>query len=104
MLGIVIGVGAVIALTNIGEGATARVKADIGKLGDNLLIVRPGAQRRSISFTQAPAFKLADVEAIRREVSGVHQVAPTTATRWRPSSSAAVNILPACSVYFRTSR
>ncbi|HEU4582969.1 MAG TPA: ABC transporter permease [Polyangiaceae bacterium] len=77
MLGIVIGVGAVIALTNIGEGATARVKADIGKLGDNLLIVRPGAQRRSISFTQAPAFKLADVEAIRREVSGVSQVAPT---------------------------
>jgi putative ABC transport system permease protein len=77
MLGIVIGVGAVIALTNIGEGATARVKADIGKLGDNLLIVRPGAQRRSISFTQAPAFKLADVEAIRREVSGVNEVAPT---------------------------
>jgi putative ABC transport system permease protein len=77
MLGIVIGVGAVIALTNIGEGATARVKADIGKLGDNLLIVRPGAQRRSISFTQAPAFKLADVDAIRREVSGVNQVAPT---------------------------
>jgi putative ABC transport system permease protein len=77
MLGIVIGVGAVIALTNIGEGATARVKADIGKLGDNLLIVRPGAQRRSISFTQAPPFKMVDVEAIRREVSGVNEVAPT---------------------------
>ncbi|MEO8179271.1 MAG: ABC transporter permease [Deltaproteobacteria bacterium] len=77
MLGIVIGVGAVIALTNIGEGATARVKSDIGKLGDNLLIVRPGAQRRSISFTQAPPFKLGDVEAITREVSGVSAVAPT---------------------------
>jgi putative ABC transport system permease protein len=77
MLGIVIGVGAVIALTNIGEGATARVKSDIGKLGDNLLIVRPGAQRRSISFTQAPPFKLVDVEAIGREVSGVSAVAPT---------------------------
>jgi putative ABC transport system permease protein len=77
MLGIVIGVGAVIALTNIGEGATARVKADIGKLGDNLLIVRPGALRRSVSFALAPAFKLADVEAIRREVSGVKEVAPT---------------------------
>ena len=77
MLGIVIGVGAVIALTNIGEGATARVKSDIGKLGDNLLIVRPGAQRRSISFTQAPPFKLVDVEAITREVSGVSAVAPT---------------------------
>jgi len=77
MLGIVIGVGAVIALTNIGAGATARVKSDIGKLGDNLLIVRPGAQRRAISFTQAPPFKLVDVEAIAREVSGVSAVAPT---------------------------
>jgi putative ABC transport system permease protein len=77
MLGIVIGVGAVIALTNIGEGATARVKSDIGKLGDNLLIVRPGAQRRAISFTQAPPFKMVDVEAITREVAGVSAVAPT---------------------------
>jgi putative ABC transport system permease protein len=77
MLGIVIGVAAVIALTNIGAGATARVKSDIGKLGDNLLIVRPGAQRRAISFTQAPPFKLVDVEAISREVGGVSAVAPT---------------------------
>jgi putative ABC transport system permease protein len=77
MLGIVIGVSAVIALVNIGEGATARVKADIGKLGNNLLIVRPGAGRRSMGFTQAPPFTLADAEAIEREVSGVAEVAPT---------------------------
>ena len=77
MLGIVIGVGAVIALVNIGEGASARVRADIGKLGDNLLIVRPGAGRRSMGFTQAPAFTLADSDAIAREVSGVAHVAPT---------------------------
>ncbi|MEY4551018.1 MAG: hypothetical protein RL685_7213 [Pseudomonadota bacterium] len=80
MLGIVIGVAAVIALVNIGEGATARVKADIGKLGDNLLIVRPGAARRSMSFTQAPPFKLGDAEAIAREVGGVKAVAPTVGT------------------------
>jgi putative ABC transport system permease protein len=77
MLGIVIGVAAVIALVNIGEGATARVKADIGKLGDNLLIARPGAGRRSMGFTQAPPFTLLDSEAIAREVSGVAHVAPT---------------------------
>jgi putative ABC transport system permease protein len=81
MLGIVIGVSAVIALVNIGEGATARVKADIGKLGDNLLIVRPGAGRRSMSFTQAPAFTLADADAIEREVSGVMEVAPTAGSQ-----------------------
>jgi putative ABC transport system permease protein len=80
MLGIVIGVAAVIALVNIGEGATARIKSDIGKLGDNLLIVRPGAARRSIGFTQAPAFTLQDSEAISREVSGVLYVAPTAGT------------------------
>jgi putative ABC transport system permease protein len=81
MLGIVIGVGAVIALVNIGEGASARVRSDIGKLGDNLLIVRPGAGRRSMGFTQAPPFTLADAEAIAREVSGVAHVAPTAGTQ-----------------------
>jgi putative ABC transport system permease protein len=81
MLGIVIGVGAVIALVNIGEGASARVRTDIGKLGDNLLIVRPGAGRRSMGFTQAPAFTLADSDAIAREVSGVAHVAPTAGTQ-----------------------
>jgi putative ABC transport system permease protein len=77
MLGIIIGVAAVIALVNIGEGATARIKADIGKLGDNLLIVRPGAGRRNMGFTQAPPFARADSEAIAREVSGIAHVAPT---------------------------
>ncbi len=81
MLGIVIGVAAVIALVNIGEGATARVKADIGKLGDNLLIVRPGAGRRGMGFTQAPPFTLADADAIGREVSGVSDVAPTAGSQ-----------------------
>jgi putative ABC transport system permease protein len=81
MLGIVIGVSAVIALVNIGEGATARVKADIGKLGDNLLIVRPGAGRRSMSSTPAPPFTLADADAISHEVSGVSQVAPSAGSQ-----------------------
>ena len=64
MLGIVIGVSAVIALTNIGEGATAKVSQDIGKLGNNLLIINPGAGRHSASFTPAPGFTQDDVEAI----------------------------------------
>jgi len=80
MLGIVIGVGAVIALVTIGEGATARVTADIGKLGDNLLIVTPGGDRRSGAFTAAQAFKREDATALAREISGIERVAPT-ATR-----------------------
>jgi len=42
MLGIVIGVGAVIAMVTIGNGTTAKVTADLSKLGSNLMFVRPG--------------------------------------------------------------
>ena len=42
VLGIVIGVGAVIAMVTIGAGTTARVSADLAKLGSNLLFVAPG--------------------------------------------------------------
>ena len=81
MLGIVIGVSAVIALVNIGEGATAKVKSDIGKLGDNLLIVSPGAGRRSATYTPAPLFTLDDVAVVRREVTGVDHIAPTASAQ-----------------------
>jgi putative ABC transport system permease protein len=81
MLGIVIGVCAVIALVNIGEGATAKVSQDIGKLGDNLLIISPGAGRHSASFTPAPGFDDADVAAIQREIPSLSHVAPTAGTR-----------------------
>jgi putative ABC transport system permease protein len=78
MLGIVIGVGSVIALVTIGGGASAKVTQDIAKLGDNLLIVSPGGQRRSGGFSQASGFDKDDVEAIRRDILGVERVAPTS--------------------------
>jgi putative ABC transport system permease protein len=81
MLGIVIGVCAVIALVNIGEGAKAKVGQDIGKLGENLLIVSPGADRRAASFSAASSFTEADVAAIVREIPSVLHVAPTAGTR-----------------------
>ena len=77
MLGIVIGVGAVIALVSIGKSASARVTADIAKLGNNLLIVNPGGMRRSSGFAAAAAFEHDDVEAIRSDVTGIGAVAPT---------------------------
>jgi len=77
MLGIMIGVGAVIAMVTIGEGATQKVRADVGALGENLLVVSPGAARRGPERTPATPFELADVEAIRREVTGIQIVAPT---------------------------
>jgi putative ABC transport system permease protein len=77
MLGIVIGVGAVIALVTIGQGATAKVQSDIGKLGTNLLIVSPGAMRRSSGFAASKGFDKEDVDAIQHDVLGVERVAPT---------------------------
>jgi putative ABC transport system permease protein len=81
MLGIVIGVCAVIALVNIGEGTTQKVTQDIGKLGDNLLIINPGAGRRSATFVQAPAFTLDDAQAIARDITSVSKVAPTASSQ-----------------------
>ncbi|MGE0860951.1 MAG: ABC transporter permease [Gammaproteobacteria bacterium] len=76
VLGIVIGVAAVITMVTIGKGATVKVTQDISQLGANLLIVRPG-QRVGMQRTEAPQFKLADAEAVAREVNTVTTVAPT---------------------------
>jgi putative ABC transport system permease protein len=76
MLGVIIGVGAVVVLVTLGEGASAKVEADIAKLGDNLLIVSPGANRRGPSVSAGRSFDRADVAAIQREISGLAGIAP----------------------------
>ncbi len=75
-LGIVIGVASVIIMVNLGAGATLQVKQQIESLGSNLLFLRPGQRFGHGSRTPAPPFKLADVEAITREISGVAEAAP----------------------------
>lgn len=79
MLGIVIGVAAVIIMVTIGSGATVKVTSDIEKLGSNLLIAAPG-QRRSPNRTSvsADAFDLADVDAIAEQIALASAVAPST--------------------------
>jgi putative ABC transport system permease protein len=76
MLGVVIGVGAVIVLVTLGEGASAKVRADIAKLGENLLIVQSGAQRRGPASTPARPFERDDAEAVAREIGGLAGLAP----------------------------
>jgi putative ABC transport system permease protein len=79
VLGIVIGVAAVISMVTIGAGATAKVTADLSRLGTNLLLVRPGQGYGGPGGARAdaPPFKLEDVEAIRREISGIAALAPS---------------------------
>jgi putative ABC transport system permease protein len=78
ILGIVIGVAAVITLVTLGRGATAQVTAEISSLGSNLLQLRPGQGFRGPGGTSSAAkmFKLEDVQAIEREITGVAGVAP----------------------------
>jgi putative ABC transport system permease protein len=75
MLGIVIGVGAVITMVTLGNGATRAVQSQIASLGSNLLMVLPG-QRMGPGGGGGPAFNVADVEAIASQIGGVRLVAP----------------------------
>lgn len=82
ILGIVIGVAAVITMVTIGEGATAQVQADIQKLGSNLLQVfrGQGFGGGGGARSSSPPFSMSDVAAIKSEISGVRAVAPSSGT------------------------
>src|SRR6266702_2188950 len=73
-LGIIIGVGAVIAMVGIGNGAKAQVEAQIASLGENVILIFAGSTTSSCIRTGwggAGTLKVEDAEAIRREVPGV---------------------------------
>ncbi len=75
ILGIVIGVSAVITMVTLGNGATLAVQNQIASLGTNLLQVRPG-QRMGPGSGGAPAFKDVDADAIAQQIGGIQAVAP----------------------------
>ena len=79
ILGIVIGVSAVITMVTLGQGATRAVSAQIASLGSNLLMIRPGQRLGPTRDTAgSPNFHLADAEAIAAQVGGLEAVAPST--------------------------
>jgi putative ABC transport system permease protein len=78
ILGIVIGVGAVITMVTIGGGATVQVRQQIASMGSNLLMVSPGKRLGPGQSSVNIPFKQADAEAIAREVSSVAAVAPVS--------------------------
>ena len=78
ILGIVIGVGAVITMVTIGEGATAQVRQQIASMGSNLLMVRAGGRLGPGQSTSAVLFKAADGEAILKDVNSIAAVAPVS--------------------------
>ncbi len=83
-LGIVIGVGAVIAMVEIGQGSKSAVAESIQSLGANTLLVLPGqAASGGVSFGGGsnPTLTPGDADAISREVPGVIAVAPVVRAR-----------------------
>ncbi len=76
VLGVVIGVAAVIAMVTIGNGTTEQVKSELSRLGTNMLFVRPGQFGPGRASTEAKRFDDRDVEAIRNQISGIRAVAP----------------------------
>jgi putative ABC transport system permease protein len=76
MLGIVIGVAAVIAMVTIGNGTTAQVSVEIARLGSNLLFVSPGQFGPGRASTDAKPFTLRDAAVLKAELSGARAVAP----------------------------
>jgi len=81
ILGIVIGVSAVITMVTLGRGATQAVQRQISSLGSNLLMVRPGQRLGPGGGSGgAPSFKEADADAVLSQIGGVAAVAPEART------------------------
>jgi len=78
-LGIIIGVGAVIAMVSIGNGAKAQVEAQVASLGENVITVFPGSFTSAgmrTGWGGASTLTIDDADAIKREVSDAIGVTP----------------------------
>lgn len=80
ILGIVIGVSAVITMVTLGNGATLAIQNQISGLGTNLLQIRPGQRMGPGGGSGAPAFKDSDADVIAQQIGGILAVAPEART------------------------
>jgi putative ABC transport system permease protein len=79
MLGIIIGVAAVIAMLAIGEGSKRKMRSDMSKMGTNMLMIMPNFQRRggvSLGNSSSMVLKMSDVEALRNDAVNLSAVSP----------------------------
>jgi putative ABC transport system permease protein len=88
ILGIVIGIGSVIAMISIGQGAQGTIEANIESIGSNLIMIMPGFQRMvgsqvSAGRGSAQTLSQEDADAIQNEVTLVKAVAPDVSRRYQ---------------------
>ncbi len=105
ILGIVIGVGAVVTMVTLGKATTAAVQQSISALGTNILQIRPGQGfGRGGGGPRPPDFKPEDVDAIANQIAGVTAVAPqaqATATAIYEGANWSTTINGTTSAYFQ---
>jgi len=107
MLGIVIGIGSVIAMVSVGQGAQGSIQASIQSIGSNLLLVTPGAQRvpgQPVSAGRGSAQTLtqADADAIQAQISGAAAIAPEISKRYQvtaPGTNTNTSVVGTVSAY-----
>ncbi len=88
ILGIVIGIGSVIAMISIGQGAQGTIQSSIQAIGSNLLVVTPGTQRApgaavSAGRGSAQTLTQADADAISASVTGIKAISPEVSRRYQ---------------------
>ena len=88
VLGIVIGIGSVIAMISIGQGAKGTIESSIQSLGSNLIIVMPGAQRGvgiqvNAGRGSAQTLTQGDSDALKEQVTLANAVAPELSNRYQ---------------------
>ena len=79
MLGIIIGVAAVITMLAIGQGSKKSIQAQISEMGSNMIMIHPGGERRGgvrLSADDMESLKIEDLEDIRSQASFVTYVSP----------------------------
>jgi len=88
ILGIVIGIGSVIAMISIGQGASGSITASVESMGSNLIMVSPGSQR-SFGYGagggrgEAKTLTQEDANAIASEVTSIKAIAPVISGRYQ---------------------
>jgi putative ABC transport system permease protein len=94
MLGIVIGIGSVIGMVSIGQGAQSSIQSNIQSIGSNLIMITPGSQRSfgggpSSGRGSAQTLTMEDATAIGSEISNVKSVAPELSGRYQITAKGA---------------
>jgi putative ABC transport system permease protein len=79
MLGIIIGVGSVIAMLAIGQGSKKKIRDQMSSMGTNMIMIMPNFQRRggvSMGSSNSMVLKYSDIVALRNEAGAISEVSP----------------------------